>query len=572
MLDALPPACLDRHLAILGTSDAGKTYAAKGEVERLLAEGRRVCVIDPTGVWWGLRLQADGETPSPFRLPIFGGLGPKDRAPPHADVPVSADAGDRLAELIVEGEFSCILDVSLMSVGARTRLFTDLAEGLMANTRPLHLVIDEAHLFAPQGRVNDPQSGAMVGAANSLVSGGRARGLRVMLLSQRPAKLHKDSLTQVQTLVAMLNISPQDRKAVGEWIADSADKARGAEILASLPSLPTGAGWVWAPRLDVLEKVAFRRIATFDSSRTPEAGDAAGAVRLGELDLEQLREAFAAPPPAAAGHPASAKVTEAARSAAYEQGVAEGRRLEREEAAARPLAADPRIKALISGAEHVGATQAAKAILAAADAAAQQVLTALPRAIAPPTTPDPDATAPAPAARDVRPRSARTRRAAAPAPADDLSPAAQDLIIAARQAPVPVTWAEAAVLAGKVPQGGHFEGARKQLRDSGHGEPWPNDLVGEPDAPRFGQVIDSLAPGFAGGRLGSAGAERGFRHIAEHGPISKAGLAAALGLQARGGHWEALWKRLRRSPLLAEAADGSLDLVPILRTLQRERA
>ena len=258
MLEALPAPCLDRHLAILGTSDAGKTYAAKGEVEALLGRGARVCIIDPTGVWWGLRLQADGKTPSPFALPIFGGLGPKDRAPPHCDVPLAADAGDRLAEAIIAGDFSCIVDVSLMTVGARTRLFTDFAEALMANTRPLHLVIDEAHLFAPQGRVNDPQSGAMVNAANSLVAGGRARGLRVALLSQRPAKLHKDSLTQVQTLVAMLNVSPQDRKAVGEWILGNGDKAQEAEIMASLPGLATGEGWVWAPRLGVLAPVRVR--------------------------------------------------------------------------------------------------------------------------------------------------------------------------------------------------------------------------------------------------------------------------------------------------------------------------
>ena len=143
--------------------------------------------------------------------------------------------------------------------------------------------------------------------------------------------------------------------------------------------------------------------------------------------------------------------------------------------------------------------------------------------------------------------------------------------MAARYAPRPVSWAEAAILAGKVPQGGHFESTRKALRDGGWDEPLDNDLAGDDDAPTFHEVIDALAPGFATGRLGSTGAERGFRRIAEGGRTAKAVLAATLELQPRGGHWEALWKRLRRSPLLVEDAEAALDLAPILRILQRER-
>ena len=44
----------------LGTAGSGKTYAAKGFVERLLEAGARVAVVDPLGVWWGLRANADG--------------------------------------------------------------------------------------------------------------------------------------------------------------------------------------------------------------------------------------------------------------------------------------------------------------------------------------------------------------------------------------------------------------------------------------------------------------------------------------------------------------------------------
>jgi len=241
--EAFPDEAFRNHIGIVGKTGSGKTTTAKGFAESLIEAGRRICVVDPTGVWWGLRMLADGRTPA-YPVVIFGG--------PHADLDISESSGARLAQIIAAEAFSCIIDTSSMTVGARTRFFTDFAEELhRANAKPLHLIVDEAHLFAPQGRVPDPQSGRMVHAANNLVSGGRARGLRIMLISQRPAKLHKDSLTQVETLIAMRLIAPQDRAAVEDWIGEWADPKQGREVIASLPSLPRGTGWVWAPELDL---------------------------------------------------------------------------------------------------------------------------------------------------------------------------------------------------------------------------------------------------------------------------------------------------------------------------------
>jgi DNA helicase HerA-like ATPase len=39
------------HIGIVGKTGSGKTTTAKGFAEQLLAAGRRICVIDPTGVW-----------------------------------------------------------------------------------------------------------------------------------------------------------------------------------------------------------------------------------------------------------------------------------------------------------------------------------------------------------------------------------------------------------------------------------------------------------------------------------------------------------------------------------------
>jgi Cdc6-like AAA superfamily ATPase len=51
----LPLEALDDRIAIVGKSGSGKTYTAKGFIERLLSAGARVAVINPLGVWWGPR-------------------------------------------------------------------------------------------------------------------------------------------------------------------------------------------------------------------------------------------------------------------------------------------------------------------------------------------------------------------------------------------------------------------------------------------------------------------------------------------------------------------------------------
>ena len=68
-----PAEALDKHIAILDKTGSGKSNLAKTIAEDLLGRGARVCVIDPTGTWWGLRLMADGNTPSGHPIVIFGG-------------------------------------------------------------------------------------------------------------------------------------------------------------------------------------------------------------------------------------------------------------------------------------------------------------------------------------------------------------------------------------------------------------------------------------------------------------------------------------------------------------------
>lgn len=278
----IPEKALAQHIAILGKTGSGKTTAAKAAAERILDDGGRVCVVDPTAAWWGMKSSATGKSAG-YPFVIFGGL--------HADFPLGAIHGEAIAEIVGTSSTPAIIDTSQLRVSERTRFFADFADAIMRKNRgPLHLIIDEAHVFMPQGKVPDPRAGEMLAAGNNLVSGGRSRGLRIMLITQRPAKLHKDSLTQVETLVAMRLIAPQDRKAVEEWIKDNADAAKGREIIESLATLKTGHGWVWAPELGLLERVTFPRIRTFDSSAAPtNETDDSGPV-LAAIDRDVITE------------------------------------------------------------------------------------------------------------------------------------------------------------------------------------------------------------------------------------------------------------------------------------------
>ena len=276
----VPDAVFEQHSAWLATSGAGKTTAVKGGVERMLARGERVVIVDPTGVWWGLRFLADGRRASPYKPVIFGRH--------HADLPLEEGSGEAIAHALGTSSTSAILSLKGMRVAERTRFITDFFEVLEgANKGLLNLVIDEIHLFAPQSG-GTGLTPAMLHATNNLVSGGRSSGLRIAMISQRPAKVHKDSLTQAKALIALQCSHNLDQRPVRDWLATTVgEKAKRQEIMLSLAGLPTGSGWLSAPQLGILDQVRFPMIATFDSSR---AG--VEEIPLKPLDVAAMREAM----------------------------------------------------------------------------------------------------------------------------------------------------------------------------------------------------------------------------------------------------------------------------------------
>ena len=278
---AIPDAILDDRLGIIGTSGAGKTFAAKGAVERLLDQAARVCIIDPLSVWHGLRSSADGKHAG-YPIVVFGGE--------HADVPIDEHSAMALAKLIAGTSFACIVDLGDFGTGAARRRFmvSFLEQLYTSNKEPLHLILDEADLWAPQRPM--PDQTMLLNRMEEIVRRGRVRGFIPWLITQRPAVLHKDVLSQVDALIALKLTSSQDRDALGSWIEGNADKAEEKRIRAALPGLPRGEGFVWAPAHGILSQVKFPLIKTFDSSRTPKRGErVTGPTASYKVDLSAIK-------------------------------------------------------------------------------------------------------------------------------------------------------------------------------------------------------------------------------------------------------------------------------------------
>lgn len=265
----IPDAALDDRLFFGGTAGSGKTYNAGGRVERLLARKNRVVIPDPLGVWWGLRLMADGKTPSDFDVVIFGG--------PHGDLPLTEAAGALIGETVAGMKESCILDLSQLGTKASERRFMlAFLTALYKHTpgEPVHMIFDEADMWAPQKLLDkDGDAARLLGMMETIVRRGRSKGFIPWLISQRPAVVTKDILSQADGIVVFKLTSSQDRKAIEAWVEGQADKKLWESINSSLPTMERGQGLVWIPGRNLLEIVRFPEKETFDSSRTPKRGE-----------------------------------------------------------------------------------------------------------------------------------------------------------------------------------------------------------------------------------------------------------------------------------------------------------
>lgn len=282
---SLPLDAVTQTFAILAKKGKGKSYTASIMAEEMLKAGQQAVILDPTGAWWGLQSSADGKSEG-FPVVVFGG--------DHANIPLEETAGEIIAQSIIEQGFSAIIDLSLFRKGQANRFVAMFLENLYRlNRNPLHLFVDEADAFAPQKSFAD--EARTLGAMEDIVRRGRKRGIGCTMITQRPAVINKNVLTQCEILITLGLSHPKDIDAVMEWVNVHAEQKQAQKMIESLPSLPIGTAWIWSPEwMNVFEKIKIRERETFDSGATPKPGEVIkNPKKMAKIDIEKLGNAIA---------------------------------------------------------------------------------------------------------------------------------------------------------------------------------------------------------------------------------------------------------------------------------------
>lgn len=218
----LPLDAVTQTFGVVAQRGAGKTYLTAVLCEEFAAARLPFIAIDPMGVYWGLRSSADGRHEG-IPVIILGGE--------HGDVPLESTSGKVIADWVASERHSAVLDLSGFGKNEQRRFVTDFAEHLYhRNREPLHLILDESDLWAPQKPKGVER---MLGAIEDLVRRGRARGIGLSLVTQRPAVLNKDVLTQVSVLIALRIVG-----AAGPGRSEGVDqvsRVTGARVFAISP-------------------------------------------------------------------------------------------------------------------------------------------------------------------------------------------------------------------------------------------------------------------------------------------------------------------------------------------------
>ena len=255
-----------RCAAVLGIRGSGKTNTAAVIVEELLMNGYPLAIADIDGEYWGLKER--------YEVLSVGG----SRA---VDLPVAPRHGGVLAQEALTRGIPVILDMSSFSADEMYELLYRFAKGLWETStevrRPFHLVIEEAHEFLPQGLRTDLKDILV-----RIALRGRKRGLGVLVVSQRSAKVDKDVLTQAELLFLHKVVHPVDMRVYKEIIPWPADKTE-----AAISSLAVGECVVVAP--GEVRTVKVRPRITFHAGFTPSfAGARLPKVRKVNAELLQV--------------------------------------------------------------------------------------------------------------------------------------------------------------------------------------------------------------------------------------------------------------------------------------------
>ena len=279
----LPLDVAAKRLAFLGMPGGGKTYAAMKLAEEMIEAGIQVVVLDIVGVWWGLRVGANGKSAG-IQIPVFGGL--------HGDVPIEPLSGELIANVIVQRNISAVIDISQLDSDTDALRFARDFGKHVFELRKKHpsammIFLEECQEIVPEnpGSQFEIQS---LHAWKRVGKIGRNFGIGVTMVSQRPQEISKKVLNMAEVVFAFQMSGSHERKAVKDWIHQVGGDDNIVDIL---PRLEVGQPYVYSPRwLKVSKVFHIAKRKTFDASSTPEVGEQRGTVMkpLSEGELKEL--------------------------------------------------------------------------------------------------------------------------------------------------------------------------------------------------------------------------------------------------------------------------------------------
>lgn len=232
------PRLIESRLLIQANSGGGKSWA----IRRLLEQTYGYCqhiVLDVEGEFHTLREKFDY---------VLAGRG--------GDCPATTQSAALLARRLLELNVSAIVDI--YELGAQRRRFVKLFLDALVNVprelwHPALVVVDEAHLFAPE-KTSSESAEAVI----NLMTLGRKRGFCGVLATQRISKLHKDSAAECNTkLIGRTGLDIDMKRAGDELGFVSKDDVRG------LRALPAGTFYGFGPALGLeVRKISIGPVAT----------------------------------------------------------------------------------------------------------------------------------------------------------------------------------------------------------------------------------------------------------------------------------------------------------------------
>jgi hypothetical protein len=201
-LGSLPidlPRLLETRMLVQANSGGGKSWCLRRMLEQTAGQVQQI-VIDPEGEFASLRERFDYIV----------------CAPNGADAVANPQTAAALARALWKAGTSAILDVYELKAHERVlsvrRFLESLVNAPRAMWHPTLVVLDEAHVFAPQ--VGSAES---LGAVVDLATRGRKRGLALIAATQRLSKLHKDVAAELlNKLVGRTGLDVDVQRAADE--------------------------------------------------------------------------------------------------------------------------------------------------------------------------------------------------------------------------------------------------------------------------------------------------------------------------------------------------------------------